>query len=391
MATTTTPIPGRKSASSTTERAGLAPRRLSRTEARRIAIRAQLLEARRPTDLLGLIQRLTFLQVDPTAVVAPSADLVAWSRLGGAYQPSQLQDGLERDRTLFEHRAQPTVVEPPLAMVRPMEDLGLFLAEMRAAFPAGSRRAEWLRANGAFRRRLLAQLRDSGPLASREIADTSVVPWQSSGWTQDRNVTQMLAFLSDLGEVAVAGRQGRQRLWDLAERVYSPDVRVMPLEEARLIRAERWLRALGVARPRVVGEAGVPVEIEGTRGAWRLDPEATAEGFEGRTALLSPFDRLSHDRARTMDLFGFDYLLEMYKPKAKRRWGYFALPILHHDALVGKLDATADRRAGELLVEAIHEDQPVDRRARAAIEAEVDALRSWLGVERVRYSQAGAR
>ena len=107
-------------------------RRLNRTEGRRIAIRAQLLDANRPRDLSTVVDRLTFLQLDPTAAVAPSADLVAWSRLGNAYEPAHLQEALERDRTLFEHRAQPTEVEPPLAIVRPMADLGLFLADMAA-------------------------------------------------------------------------------------------------------------------------------------------------------------------------------------------------------------------------------------------------------------------
>ena len=142
----------------------------------------------------------------------------------------------------------------------------------------------------------------------------------------------------------MAGRQGRARLWDLAERVFPP-VSAVPAEEARRIRDERWLRALGIARPKFVGEAGTPVTVEGTKGVWRLDPEASAEGFEGRTAILSPFDRLSHDRARALDLFDFEYTLEMYKPKENRRWGYFALPVLHEDALVGKVDASADREA----------------------------------------------
>jgi uncharacterized protein YcaQ len=93
-------------------------RRLSLDEARRIAIRAQLLDADRPPDLERVVQQLTFLQLDPTAVVAPSADLLAWTRLGAAYAPVQLQHALERDRTLFEHRSQPTSVEPPLAMIR---------------------------------------------------------------------------------------------------------------------------------------------------------------------------------------------------------------------------------------------------------------------------------
>lgn len=360
-------------------------RRLTREEARRIAIRAQLLDADRPLDLGVVAEQLTFLQLDPTAVIAPSADLIAWSRLGDAYAPVQLQQALERDRTMFEHSSQPTVIEPQLAMVRPMADLGLFLAEMAALPSHGTVRSDWLQANEGFRRRLLDQLRESGPLASREIPDTSEVPWQSTGWTNDRNVTQMLAFLAARGVIAVAGRRGRQRLWDLAERVYPADVPTVPLDKARRIRDERWLRALGVARPRVVGEAGDAAEIEGTSGPWRVDPDATAEGFRGRTAVLSPFDRLTHDRARALDLFEFDYLLEMYKPKDKRRWGYFALPVLHDDRLVGKVDATADRKAATLDVHAIHKDVPFDRATNAAVGGELEALASWLGLDRVRY------
>ena len=360
-------------------------RRLTRDEARRIAIRAQLLDAERPRDLATVVERLTLLQLDPTAVIAPSADLIAWSRLGSAYSPAQLLDALERDRTMFEHRSQPTEVEPPLAMVRPMADLGLFLGDMAGFLAPGTRRGEWVRTNDAFRRRILDLLRNSGPLASRDIPDTCELSWQSTGWTNNRNVTQMLAFLSDHGEVAVAGRRGRERLWDLAERVYPAGMPVVPADEARRVRARRWLRALGVARPRVVGDAGIEAEIEGTSGVWRVDAEATAEGFEGRTAVLSPFDRLSHDRARALDLFDFDYVLEMYKPKDKRRWGYFALPVLHGDRLVGKVDVTTDRPASALDVHSVHQDVPFTRVMTAAVHAELDGLAQWLGLDRARY------
>jgi hypothetical protein len=130
-----------------------------------------------------------------------------------------------------------------------------------------------------------------------------------------------------------------------------------------------------------VGEVGEPAVIEGVKGTWRVDPAQLGQPFDGRAALLSPFDRLIHDRKRTVELFGFDYQLEMYKPAAKRRWGYFALPVLYGDALVGKLDATADRKAGVLRVQAIHQDVPFSRAMTAAVRAEITDLARWLGLD----------
>jgi uncharacterized protein YcaQ len=360
-------------------------RQLTLEEARRIAVRAQLLDAQRPRDLLEVVNWLTFLQLDPTAVIAPAADLVLWSRLGPEYERAQLTAALERDRTLFEHTAQPTPVEAPIVMIRPSADLPLFLAEMPEMPPPRFGRArEFLNINDAFRRRILDRLREAGPLASREIPDEPDMTWQSSGWTQERNVTQMLELLMWRGEVAVSARRGRERLWDLPERVFPQDAKPLPIDEAKRRRDERWLRALGIARPKFVGDAGIPVEVDGTKKVWRLDPDASAEGFEGRTAILSPFDRLTHDRARALDLFGFEYTLEMYKPKDQRRWGYFALPVLHGDALIAKIDATADRDAAVLRVDAIHEDVPFTAAMRAGVEDELGALAQWLGLDRTR-------
>jgi uncharacterized protein len=352
--------------------------RLTKAQARRIAVRAQLLDAPRPTELLTVVQQLTLLQIDPTAAIAPSADLVAWSRLGSTYQPAHLQQALEQDRTLFEHNA----------LVRPMSDLGLYLAGA-ADWPSYERTRAWLRDNDRFRRDILDLLGSSGPLSSRDIPDTCVMPWASTGWTNTRNVTQMLEFLMMRGEVAIAGRLGRERLWDLAERVYSADVVVPSVEEAERRKNERRLASLGIARqktrampmePTHVGEAGEPAVVEGVKGEWRVDPAALEGDFEGRTALLSPFDRLVHDRVRAEELFDFEYTLEMYKPAAKRRWGYFALPILHHDRLVGKVDAAGDRKASVLRVHAIHEDVRFTRTMTKAVQAELEDLASWLGL-----------
>jgi uncharacterized protein YcaQ len=359
---------------------------LSRVDARRIAVRAQRLDHARFADLHDVVRQLTLLQIDPTAAVAPNADLVAWSRLGSAYSPAELTDALDK-RDLIELRA----------MIRPAEDLALYRADMAAwdtAKPGeqlGWRASyrDWVRDNDGCRREILERLSTSGPLPSRDLPDTCVRPWKSSGWSNDRNVTQLLDMMVRRGEVAVAGRIGGDRLWDLAGRVY-PDDPVVPAAEAERTRNERRLRALGIARsrgpecpvePLDVGEVGEPATVEGVRGTWRVDPAQLGQPFEGRTAVLSPFDRLVHDRKRMVELFEFDYSLEMYKPAAKRRWGYFALPILHGDQLVGKLDATADRKAGVLRVDAIHQDVPFTRRMTTEVRGEIDDLARWLDLD----------
>jgi uncharacterized protein YcaQ len=359
---------------------------LSRLDARRIAVRAQLLDSPRPTELLDLVRHLTLLHIDPTAAIAPSAYLVAWSRLGSSYSPAELDAALE-DRTLLELRA----------MIRPGEDLALYRAEMAEwewsarGEPPGWRESQrdWVRANDGCRREILDRLDSWGPLHARDLPDTCMVPWRSTGWTNNRNVTQLLEFMVRRGEVAVAERRGGERLWDLATRVY-PDDPVVPVAEARRIRNERRLRALGIARSRGpecpvepvdVGGAGEPAVVEGVKGGWRVDPSLLGQPFSGRAALLSPFDRLVDDRKRTSELFEFDYQLEMYKPAAKRRWGYFALPILYGDRLVGKLDATADYKDGVLRVSAIHQDMAFNKTMTAAVDREIKDLATWLELD----------
>ena len=366
---------------------------LSRPEARRVAVRAQLLTSQRPPDLLTMVRRLTMLQLDPVSAVAPSADLVAWSRLGPAYHPDDLKAAVA-SQGIIELRA----------FLRPAEDIAAYRANMAAWPGAGELRdwqvfiREWVAANDKCRLDILARLAADGPLQSRELPDSCEKPWQSTGWTNNKNITRLLEFMVSRGEVAVAGRKGRERLWDLAARVY-PDHPVLPAAEAARERDRRRLAALGVARtagqetatmePAIVGEAaGEPAEIEGVKGKWRVDPcyldETAGPAFTGRVALLSPFDRLVHDRVRALDIFEYEYQLEMYKPAAKRRWGYYALPVLFGDRLVGKLDATADRKAGVLRVNAIHQDVPFTPEMSAAIDAEIAGLAAWLGLDQWR-------
>lgn len=352
---------------------------LTLREARRIAVHAQLLDRPRPTDLVDVVERLTFLQIDPTAAIAPNADLVLWSRLGSSYDPAHLVRAVEHDRTLVE----------TVAYIRPPQDVPAVIAEVNAA-ESHPFMAEWLVQNEPFRRDILALLETSGPLLSRDIPDTSVVAWPSSGWTNNRNTTKMLEALAHRGQVAISGRQGRQRYWNLPERVYPPGLPERDLETAVAERAERRLASAGIARPSgpvspgenpYVGQAGEEAVVAGLPGTWRVHPPYLGLPFSGRTALLSPFDRLVHDRVRAEVLFGFEYILEMYKPKQKRRWGYFALPILCREGLVGKLDATADRKGGRLVVNAIHEDVPFSTRTMDAVRREIADLATWLHLD----------
>ena len=244
----------------------------------------------------------------------------------------------------------------------------------------------WLETNREFRSHVLDELQAHGPLRSRDIEDRSEADWQSRGWTHQRNTTQMLDYLSAQGVIAVAGRDGNERLWDLAERVLPVDAPRIPAEEADRIIARRRLRSMGVVRAGSqfdVGNEGVEATIDGVRGRWRVEPELLDRPFAGRTALVSPFDRLVYDRRITQALFGFEHRLEIYVPAAKRRWGYYVLPALRGERLVGRVDARTDRAEGVLRVPALHLESGSTDDDADAIRAELDELAAWLRLERV--------
>ncbi len=317
-------------------------------------MRAQLLDGS-ARSVLDVVRRLGMLQLDPTARVAPSHLLVLWSRLG-AFDRTELDSLLWRDRLLFEWRAY----------LYPIEDLPAYLSRMRR-FPIGDtawprRVREWLEV-ASFRRYILRELQRNGPMPSRELDDRSRTPWRSTGWTAGRNVSQMLEFLMARGDVAVAGRRGAQRLWDIAERWYPP-ADPLPDDEADAYIAERRFRSQGVVR-------------EGA--AWRAHADADARPVR-RTTLLSPFDRLINDRERAEDLFGFRFRLEIYMPRDQRQYGYFVMPLLHDDRLAGRVDPEFDRRQGVLRIHAMHwEEDPVD------IQRPVNDLARFIGAQSIEW------
>jgi uncharacterized protein YcaQ len=350
---------------------------LTREQARRIAVRAAHLDAHRPSDVVEVVAGVAMLRVELTPTVAPAADHAAWSRIGSSYQPIDLTRALASGQ-LFERGW----------MLRPMSDLGLYLAGMRTWLDRAGGRG-WMADNADFAQSIIDRIGDDGPLTSRDIPDEAAVPWPSTGWTNNRNVTQMLELLHMSGQLAVVGRAGRLRVWDLAERVWG-EVPEVAETEARRIRSERLLSACGIMRDSIavaptelhgVVPVGEPATIEGVLGKWRVDPSQLGRDFDGRTSIITPFDRLMTDPARVARLFAFDYALEMYKPAKNRIWGQFALPILHGDALVGKVDARSDHDSGRFIVHRVHEDQPFDSATRAAVDEEIDAFAEWMRLE----------
>jgi uncharacterized protein len=301
----------------------------------------------------------------------------------------------------FEYRAH----------ILPASDLSLHRTVMRRYSRGDSSRhryvREWLRANAAFRRYVLAELRERGPLRTRDLEDRTVAGWRTGGWNDDGNNTaMMLEALWRRGEVMIAGRDGQQRLWDLAERrlpAVEPD---RPSAEIAREVVERQLRAHGVAPASALGRAidgsllpgreravdasvregiAVPARIDGMAGEWLAHGELLQRPFRGRTALLSPFDDLIADRARMEALFDFQYRIEIYVPKAKRRYGYYVLPILHGERLIGRLDPAFDRRVQVLRVNGVWAEEGAPASAGTKVAAAIGELGAWLGAREIAF------
>jgi uncharacterized protein YcaQ len=328
---------------------------VSSEEARRIAVRSQLLDGS-ATSVLDTVRRIGYLQIDPISTVAPPQLLVLWSRLG-PFDPAELDRLLWKEKKLFEWGA----------FIWPIEVLPLVQARMRrrrTKYTWERRGTEFLQKNARYKRYILRELERRGPLLSRELDDDSIRTWESHGWYGTRNTSVMLDILHGRGVVAIVGRRNGQRLWDLAERWY-PETEKIPLREADPLLAERRFRALGVRL---------------TPAGWEAHPDASDGPVPERVTLLSPFDRLIHDRDRAEALFGFHYRLEMYVPKAKREFGYYVLPLLVGDELVGRAEPRFDRKTGLLELLGAWGDT-------SRLDEALASLAAFLGAERAEARQ----
>jgi uncharacterized protein YcaQ len=329
-------------------------RLVSEDEARRIAVRAQLLDGS-ATDLLETVRRLGFLQIDPISTVAPPQYLVPWSRLG-PYDRDELDRLLWEERKLFEWNA----------FIWPIEDLPLVRARMRKrARSTHHKHEQWgkefLKTHAGFKRYLLRELEQNGPMLSRDLQhEAAPRVLGDHRWWGSRQVALMLMILHAYGVVAVAGRRGNQRLWDIAERWY-PKTETVSIRDADRLLAEKRFRALGVRL---------------TREGWEAHPDAADGPVPDRVTFLSPFDRLIHDRDRAEALFDFHYRLEMYVPKAKREYGYYVLPVLAGDRIVGRVEPVFDRKTKTLGVLGAWGDT-------SRLDEGLESLAAWLGAEQI--------
>ena len=389
--------------------------------ARRVAIASQYLAGRRPNPnaqgIMEVINRLGCLQLDPINIVARSHLLVLWSRLG-AYDPALLDTLLWQERRLFEYWAH-------AASIVLTEDYPIYQVVMRSPIKESSlwdqRVRAWMEQNDTLRVSILNALRERGPLRSRDFEDTAVAAWQSTGWTQGRNVSRMLDFLWLQGQILVARRVNGEKWWDLAERCLPDWISCEPLPEREVVRlaTQKSLRALGVAterdiaqhftRYRYPGLSDVLTELEAARqivrvrihepgcelpGTWFIHTDllpmleqVASTVSEPHTTLLSPFDNLICDRNRTERLFGFTYQSEIYSPKSKRRFGYYVMPILYGDRLIGRIDPAMDRRHGKLVINAVHTepDIPITGVTGQGVASAIEELAYFLGAKTITY------
>jgi uncharacterized protein YcaQ len=355
------------------------------------------------TDVLEVIRRMYMLQIDTIHVVARSPYLVLWSRLGD-YQPEWL-DELQAEGALFEYWAHAMCFIPtedyPLYRRRMLDDI------QKKVWPY-KWTVRWVREHAEVMERVRSHLRENGAVRSAEFENKDHV---SGGWWNWKEEKDALEIMLLTGEVMVARRQNFQRVYDLRERILPDwdDEAIPSSEELHRALALRTVNALGIAFPAWVPDyfrqrkTGIPkrlerlaeeglllrIEVAGFEGPAYAHPDrldliekAASGSLEPTlTTLLSPFDPLVWDRDRASQLFNFDYKIECYTPAAKRRYGYFSLPVLHRGQLVGRLDPKAHRANGVFEVKALHLEQGVtaDEALVTELAAALQRLAHWHG------------
>lgn len=381
--------------------------------ARRLAVVKQRLDGNRPENIMEVMRSIRCLQLDPIRAVERTQLLVLWSRLGG-FDPAGLDRLLFEEKSLFEYWAH-------AASIVLTEDYPIHNYQMRRYAEGDGWREKtraWLAANADFREEVLGRLGEEGALPAGAFKGEQVEEWHASGWTDRRTVSQLLDLLWTSGLVMVARREGgRKRFWDLSERCL-PDWTPRQALDAHGVTREavQWaVKGLGVGTVKQIKkhftrnrypklkrvlselvEAGtlIPVQVEGLGDGWYLhaDDVAVLDGLEAgewqpRTVLLSPFDNLICDRDRTEALWDFYFRIEIYVPKAKRQYGYYVLPILQGERLIGRIDPKMDRKTGKLHVYHVYQEAEVvwTEEMMVGVKGAIGELAEFLGASEVVY------
>jgi uncharacterized protein YcaQ len=390
--------------------------KMSADEARRIALAAQGFANPRPTSRLDrrhlrrVIAQIGLIQIDSVNVLVRSHYMPLFSRLG-AYAPEMLDAswlGAPANRELFEYWGH-------MASLMPYEMHPLFRWRMAEAANNHHKDSDtWVgrlhRSRPGFMQATLDEIRERGALSAREITGAGASKGGWWGWSDGKRAVEGL-FAA--GKVAAAGRRGFERVYDLPERVIPARFLAMPtptVEDAQRELMRIAARALGVAtekdlcdyfririgagrhRIRELVEAGelIPVKVEGWRDPAFVARDARSPRKLDARALLSPFDSLIWERARTERIFGFRYRIEIYTPSENRKYGYYVLPFLLGDRLVARVDLKSDRATGTLLVQGAHCEPGVRLSAVAEpLMRELATMASWLGLERIKVTRRG--
>ena len=384
------------------------PEQLSIKQARRLALAAQGFRGRQPpatvksSHVVQTIQRLGVVQIDSVNALVRSHYLPLFSRLGN-YAPTLLDQAAwsqGRHRRLFEYWGHE-------ASLLPIELYPLMVWRMRRA-AQGKGIYQGLARFGREQRpvldRVLQAVRERGALGAGSLntRQDRAGPWWD--WSEEKLA---LEWLFAAGEVTVAGRRGFERLYDLPERVLPaavlnrPEIAEADAQRGLLLHA---IKALGVGTEKDLRdyfrqdplpsraalaelvEAGElqRVQVQGWKQPAFCLPGSDPPGRVSASALLSPFDSLIWERARTERLFDFRYRLEIYTPQAKRVYGYYVLPFLHHERLAARVDLRAERAMGRLAVHAVHEEQSgLDEEGMDALARHLRQLADWLGLPQV--------
>ncbi|MEA2169831.1 MAG: uncharacterized protein QOF76_3131 [Solirubrobacteraceae bacterium] len=379
---------------------------LSRAEARRLALGAQgFARERKPGQLIAAVRRLGVLQIDSVNVLERAHYLPLYSRMGPYDRDALDRLAHYKPRRLFEYWGHEASLIP--VETQPFVRYKMAVAADNAW--GGMRRVA--RERPELLERILAEVRDRGPLPASAIADE--VNSGGKGWWEWSDVKRAFEFLFWSGQITSARRKNFQRQYDLPERVLPAEIVATPTPpkdvaqrellkiaaRAMGVATEKDLRdyfriAAGAAKERVVElvESGdlVPVEVEGWRQTGYLHPDAVIPRAVDARALLCPFDPLIWERDRVERIFGFRYRIEIYVPEPKRVHGYYVLPFLLGDRLVARVDLKSDRQAGVLLAKAIHLEPDAPPGTRVALHDELTLLAGFLGLDYPGSAVSGA-